>query len=80
MEPEEFLKYWDVSREEIATICDCSVVTVNFWFAPSSHRRPKENHKQQLALAHHIWTAIETEPTFLQKMRDMYSPERKRLQ
>ena len=79
MELEEFLNLWDVSREELAFICDCSVTTVNHWFSQGEHRRvPTQKHKQKLALAHHIWTTVETEPEYLQILRDMYSKKRRR--
>lgn len=52
MELEEFLRIWEVSREELAFICDCSVTTVNHWFSQGEHRRfPGEKHQQKLALA-----------------------------
>jgi hypothetical protein len=77
MELEEFLRIWDVSRDELAFICDCSVTTVNHWF--SQHRRfPSEKHQQKLALAHHIWTTIETEPEYLQVLREMYRKKPRR--
>ena len=74
MEPDEFLKNWDVSREELAFICDCSLTTVNHWFSQGEHRRtPSEKHKQRLALAHHIWVTIESEPEYLKILREMYN-------
>lgn len=73
MELEEFLRHWEVSREELAFICDCSLTTVNHWFSQGVDRRiPSQKHKQRLALVHHIWTAIDTEPEYLQKLREMY--------
>jgi len=33
MEVQEFVKRWQVSREELAFICDCSLTTVNHWFS-----------------------------------------------
>ena len=73
MELEEFLRVWDVSRDELAYICDCSLTTVNHWFSQGEHRRfPSERHQQRLALAHHIWTTIETDPEYLQVLRQMY--------
>ena len=80
MELEEFLRVWEVSRDELAFICDCSVTTVNHWFSQGEHRRfLSAKHQQKLALAHHIWTAIETEPEYLQVLREMYrkKPRRK---
>ncbi len=62
MELNEFLKYWDVSRENLAFICECSKTTVDHWFSKAAHRRVvTDRHKQRLALAHYIWTTIETE-------------------
>lgn len=79
MELEEFLNLWNVSREELAFICDCSVTTVNHWFSQGEHRRMMtEKHKQKLALAHHIWTTVETEPEYLQALREMYHKHRRR--
>lgn len=79
MELEEFLNLWDVSREELAFICDCSLTTVNHWFSQGQHRRvPTDKHKQKLALVHHIWTTVETEPQYLQILRDMYHKKRRR--
>jgi len=73
MELYEFLNNWDVSREELAFICDCSLTTVHHWFSQGDHRRiPTGKHKQRLALAHHIWVTIESEPEYLQTLREMY--------
>lgn len=82
MELDEFLQHWEVTREEIAFICDCSLTTVNHWFSQGENRRiPTDKHKQRLALAHHIWTSIETEPEYVLKLRKMYynQPRRKPL-
>jgi hypothetical protein len=79
MEVEEFLDIWNVSREELAFICDCSVTTVNHWFSQGEHRRvPTEKHKQRLALAHHIWITVETEPENLRVLREMYDKKRRK--
>ena len=79
MELDEFLNNWDVSREEIAFICDCSLTTVNHWFSQGEHRRiPTNRHKQRLALAHHIWVTVESEPDYLQTLREMYRKKSRR--
>lgn len=79
MELDEFLKNWDVSREELAFICDCSLTTVHHWFSQGEHRRiPSEKHKQRLALAHHIWVTTESEPEYLQTLRQMYHKKSRR--
>ncbi|ACK70309.1 conserved hypothetical protein [Gloeothece citriformis PCC 7424] len=79
MELEEFEKYWEVSRDELAYICCCSRTTVDHWYSQQKTRRiPKDEHKRLLALAHHIWTALETEPAYLQKLREMYHQKQTR--
>lgn len=79
MELDEFLNNWDISREELAFICDCSLTTVNHWFSQGEHRRtPSDKHKQRLALAHHIWTTVETEPEYLLLLRKMYEKKFRR--
>jgi hypothetical protein len=79
MDLDEFLKNWNVSREELAFVCDCSVTTVNHWFSQGEHRRvPTEKHKQRLALAHYIWTSLETEPEHLRVLREMYGKKRRK--
>jgi len=79
MELDEFLNHWDVSREELAFICECSLTTVNHWFSQGVDRRiPNDTHKQRLALAHHIWTALETEPEYLKGLRRMYKEKLRR--
>jgi hypothetical protein len=79
MELDEFLKFWDVSREELASICDCSLTTVNHWFSRGEHHRVlSDKHKQRLALAHYIWTTVATEPEQLRELRKMYDPVKRR--
>ena len=79
MDLEAFLNIWDVSREELAFICGCSLTTVNHWFSQGKHRRkPNDSHKQRLALAHHIWVSVETEPSYLSKLRAMYRMDRRK--
>ncbi|MEA5498316.1 hypothetical protein VB834_15050 [Limnoraphis robusta Tam1] len=79
MELDEFLRQWNVSREELAFICDCSLTTVNHWFSQGVDcRTPSEKHKQRMAFAHHIWIAIETEPQYLQTLRQMYNQQTRR--
>jgi len=55
LELDKFLKNWDVSCQELASIYNCSLTTANHWFFQREHRRiPTEKYKQQLALVHHI--------------------------
>lgn len=54
----DFLSHWEVSHAELATICQCSVSTVNLWFlSPNSPNRkePLPKHKELLAEAHQIF-------------------------
>jgi hypothetical protein len=50
---EQFLSHWQVSRQDLAIVCECSIDTVNHWFSEgSSHREPNRHHKRRLGLAH----------------------------
>jgi hypothetical protein len=50
---EQFLAHWQVSRQDLAILCECSIDTVNHWFSEgSSHREPNRHHKRRLGLAH----------------------------
>lgn len=50
---EQFLAKWQVSRQDLAILCECSIDTVNHWFSEgSSHREPNRHHKRRLGLAH----------------------------
>lgn len=56
--PQEFENRWDVSRQEIATICDCSLRTVKRWFQESetgSYVAPTVHHLLALTLTNEIW-------------------------
>ena len=80
MNLETFLTTWNVSREELAFICDCSLTTVNHWFSQGEHRRlPSEGHRQRLAIAHYVWTTVENEPKYLGTLRAMYDGKRRKL-
>jgi hypothetical protein len=58
MEPEEFLKYWDVSYSKLAEICHCSLPTVKRWFSVSSRQLPTSLHKICLAATHKAWISV----------------------
>jgi hypothetical protein len=50
---EQFLAYWQVSRQDLAIISECSIDTVNHWFSEGpSHREPNRHHRRRLAEAH----------------------------
>lgn len=50
---EQFLAHWQVSRQDLTILCECSIHTVNHWFSEgSSHREPNRHHRRQFALAH----------------------------
>lgn len=51
---EQFLANWQVSRQDLAIIAECSIDTVNHWFSEgSSHRKPNRHHRRRLAEAHY---------------------------
>lgn len=56
MELMEFLKHWEVSREELSRICNCSVALVGRWFTQTkNHMEPSDRHKELLAEAHQVF-------------------------
>jgi hypothetical protein len=60
LEPEEFLRHWEVSHSDLARICKCSVPTVDRWFSKGkNHREPSEQHKRRLAITHRLWSKAE---------------------
>lgn len=76
MEPEEFLKYWSVTYEELAELCGRSKSTVAHWFSAGEHRRePSESDKRRLAEIHALWSQFENEPTHL---REIWERRRRR--
>jgi len=73
MELDNFCSFWEVSHQELADICECSLSTVERWFLnpTSPHRRePTEIHKQNLALAHYHWLS-KTNPRLAQKLNQL---------
>jgi hypothetical protein len=49
---EQFLAKWQVSRQDLAILCECSIDTVNHWFSDGlSHREPNRHHRMRLAEA-----------------------------
>ena len=68
---EQFLAEWQVNREELAIICECSLVTVNHWFSEgSSHREPTLHHRRRLADAHRELLRMKHEPS---RFRQIYN-------
>ena len=48
----QFLALWQVSRQDLAILCECSIDTVNHWFSDGlSHREPNRHHRRRLAEA-----------------------------
>ncbi|WP_424095554.1 hypothetical protein [Moorena producens] len=63
MTPQRFYQKWDLTREDIALICSCSVQTVNGWFNTS--RRcypPTAGHLRHLAIMDFLLEDFETIP------------------
>ena len=62
MSLEDFLAHWQVSRQDLATICECSIATVNHWFSESKSRRyPSLSHRRRLADAHKELSRMQAE-------------------
>ncbi|WP_075901014.1 hypothetical protein [Moorena bouillonii] len=63
MTPQRFYQKWDLTQEDIALICSCSVHTVNGWFNTS--RRcypPTPGHLRHLAIMDFLLEDFETIP------------------
>ncbi|NEO60377.1 MAG: hypothetical protein F6J98_08050 [Moorea sp. SIO4G2] len=63
MTPQRFYQKWDVTHEDIALICSCSVHTVNGWFSTS--RRcypPTPGQLRHLAIMDFLLEDFETIP------------------
>ncbi|NEO20194.1 hypothetical protein [Moorena sp. SIO4A5] len=63
MTPQQFYQKWDLTREDMALICSCSVQTVNGWFSTS--RRcypPTAGHLRHLAIMDFLLEDFETIP------------------
>ncbi|WP_287252222.1 MULTISPECIES: hypothetical protein [unclassified Moorena] len=63
MTPQRFYQKWDLTHEDIALICSCSVHTVNGWFSTS--RRcypPTAGHLRHLAIMDFLLEDFETIP------------------
>jgi hypothetical protein len=58
MTPEEFLRHWDVTYAEMASICFCSEATVKRWFFSSGKHVPGVWHQFWLAVTHNAWSQL----------------------
>jgi hypothetical protein len=73
VELDDFLSFWDVTNQELADICECSLSTVERWFLnPNSpnQRDLSEEYKQRLALAHYLWLS-KTNPELAHKLNQL---------
>lgn len=77
MEPEEFLKHWDVTYKELAEICHCSEDTVKHWFSTSSRRPPQSHHKALLAMTNVLWNVLEDSPAYVRHIYDKVKDRKK---
>jgi len=69
MEPDEFLKHWNVTYAELAEIVGKSPGHVGHWFSKGkSHKPPSENDRRRLAEVHYIWTNYENDPQYLREI------------
>jgi transcriptional regulator with XRE-family HTH domain len=63
MTPQAFHAKWDVTHEQMAQICGCSVPTVNRWFAGDRHyHAPSATHLRRLAEMDLLWESYEDIP------------------
>ena len=58
LEPDEFLKNWNVTYAEVAKICNCSESTVSSWFISKGKHKPSKAYKIKLAIVHQIWNKL----------------------
>jgi hypothetical protein len=73
---EQFLVEWQVSRQDLAIICECSLITVNHWFSEgSSHREPNLHHRRRLADAHRELLRMKHEPFRFRQIYDNIQAE-----
>ncbi|AFZ11255.1 hypothetical protein Cri9333_0658 [Crinalium epipsammum PCC 9333] len=73
MELKDFLaKYPETTRNDLATICNCSLPTVTHWFVEGNSRRQlKEEHKLCLAIADYVWSRDLAEPEHFHVLRQI---------
>jgi hypothetical protein len=57
----EFYRKWDVTQRQIATICGCSIATVERWFG-SQRQTPELIYSRRLAEMDLIWELWEQIP------------------
>lgn len=74
MSLDDFLAHWDVSRPDLAAICECSVGTVNHWFMKGPSRRELEpHHRRRLADAHRELIRMQLQESLeASRYRDLY--------
>ena len=67
----EFYRKWNVTQRQIATICGCSLATVERWFG-SQRLVPEPIHTRRLAEIDLIWELWEQIPA---ELRERLCPE-----
>ena len=78
MELIDFIRCWNVERDELAIICGCSESTVNQWFSQGKSSRPIDQlYKDRLAITHHLWSKMDLEPDFFLQVRQLYNRDRR---
>ncbi|HBL11657.1 MAG TPA: hypothetical protein DD379_09655 [Cyanobacteria bacterium UBA11162] len=58
MEPQDFVKYWDVSYVLLAELCHCTPRTVYRWFSSRNPQPASSLHKFRLAIIHKVWIGL----------------------
>lgn len=74
MSLEDFLSHWNISREDLAVICECSIDTVAHWFVRGkSRRKPESHHRRRLADAHRELMRMKLEASLESRYKGIYN-------
>lgn len=68
LHPSNFLQKWNVSRHDLAEICDCGIDTVNHWFSKSTGEKIPHKYLRRLAEVDYIWSSLEQVPEHLKEL------------
>jgi hypothetical protein len=75
MSPQDFYNRWNVTHKQMAQICQCSVATVDRWFAQGEGRRePEPIYERRLAEMHFLLKHYEKLPPGFRRYRRYICP------